>query len=150
KAARAGVVKSKVSAYNRVLQRHEQPYGAYWKTYDFRSDEGRSDVVRYPLGPAYKGNPYRKWAFVHYESEILFDLPNGLHGYLLVDRRGWSIDEAPLEVVRDRTEAAGSAEVVNGLSCIACHRQGVFHGFKDVVRAGTPVRGRARAKVQRL
>ena len=33
---RAGFIKSGVSAQNRLIERHDSLYGAYWKSYDFK------------------------------------------------------------------------------------------------------------------
>ncbi|MCI0485036.1 MAG: hypothetical protein L0229_00270 [Blastocatellia bacterium] len=42
--ARAGVRNSGVSHNNRVLERHVSPYGAYWKSYDFKSNLGNQNI----------------------------------------------------------------------------------------------------------
>ncbi len=38
---RAGFTNSGVSRHNRMVERHEAAYGAYWKSYDFKSSDGR-------------------------------------------------------------------------------------------------------------
>jgi serine/threonine-protein kinase len=83
-------------------------------------------------------------------GEIIFNLPNGLQGYLLVNAKGHRIDEGPIEVVTDSLRTAGTAKVVNGVSCMACHKNGMISEFKDTVREGTAVQGEARDKVRRL
>ncbi len=158
KLARAGLTTSGVSKQNRLVERHPARGGStyYWKSYDFKSNEGRGNLVRFPLGPDFArtasrpGNPLAEQAFEHAGGEIIFNLPNGLQGYLLVDNKDNRIDEGPIEIVRDKLETAGSPVIVNGLSCMACHKHGMIGGFKDVVRGGKAVFGRARQKVERL
>jgi serine/threonine-protein kinase len=150
KLARAGFTASGVSGQNRMVERHESPYGAYWKSYDFKSNAGRGNLFRFPLGPAFAGNPYADQAFVHAGGEIIFNLPNGLQGYLLVNGKDGRIDEGPIEVVSDSLKTSGTAKVVNGISCMACHKHGMISDFKDTVRAGSALLGDARDKVNRL
>jgi serine/threonine-protein kinase len=147
--ARAGVISSGVSRQNRVLDRHEAEHGAYWKSYDFRSSEGTGNVLHFPLGPAFAGNSHARQAFEHAGGEIIFNLPNGLQAYLLVDGQGNRIDAGPVEIVRDPQETAGSPVVVNGLSCLACHKHGMVR-FEDRVRAGSALAGDALVKVREL
>ena len=58
-------------------------------------------------------------------GEIIFDLPNGLHGFFLVDAVGKRFDQAQIAIVSDpkRPEHA----VIAGLSCLSCHS----HGLND-------------------
>src|SRR5262249_54085804 len=85
-------------------------------------------------------------------GEIIFNLPNGLQGYELVDGRDNRIDVAPIEGVRDRAETAGTPQIVNGLSCMACHVNGMITGgnVKDVIREGASMEGPAKDKVAQL
>ncbi len=46
---RAGFEKSNVTKSNRVIERHDTPYGAYWKSHDFKTKEGKQDVLEHPL-----------------------------------------------------------------------------------------------------
>ena len=55
----------------------------------------------------------------------------------------------PISVVRDLTETSGSPTVVNGLSCMSCHKHGVIR-FTDTIRDGLAVTGDARLKVRTL
>jgi serine/threonine-protein kinase len=108
-------------------------------------------VLRYPLGPAFPANAFQDFSFTHDGGEIIFNLPNGLQAYLLVDDAGNRLlTPAPIDIVADETSrASGTAAVVNGLSCIACHSDGIKHA-SDVVRNGSSVGGEALAKVQSL
>lgn len=126
KVSRAGFNGSGVSRNNRLIERHESGYGAYWKSYDFGSSAGRQNLFEYPLGPAGAS------AFEHNGGEIIFSLPNGLQGYMLVDGKGNRIDKGPTSIVSDPKQ--GDRAVVNGLSCMSCHSKGMIEK-SDQVRA---------------
>lgn len=125
--ARAGFKKSGISDFNRVIERHKLGWGAYWKSYDFDDNRRavRKDIFRYPLGPGF--GPF---AFRHAGGEIIFNLPNGMQAYMLADAQGRRIDEAPINIVRDKSSGR---PVVNGLSCMDCHKQGL-RSASDQVR----------------
>ncbi len=106
--------------------------------------------MRFPLGPNVKSNRFADEAFEHAGGEIIFNLPNGLQGSLLTDAKDNRINEGPTEVVRDKSETAGSVAVVNGLSCMSCHQHGMLKDFTDIVRASTRVGGDALDKVREL
>jgi len=140
---RAGFLKSGVSDFNRIVERHRSPYGAYWKSYDFSSNKLQQDIFNLPLGPVTlldedgeqifednaRGDPT---AFEHAGGELIFNLPNGLQGYFLANKKGNRIFRAPLEIVRDR-ENPKTPVISNGISCIRCHTKGM-RAFRD--RAG--------------
>ena len=134
---------------NRLVERHEACYGAYWKSYDFRTSDGPGQPVRFPLGPVFEATPFDRQAFRHDGGEIIFNLPNGLQGYLLVDGKERRIDAGPMEVVSDSKQTSGTPLVVNGLSCMACHRHGMIR-FKDQVRDSHILGGEARDRVRQL
>ncbi len=116
---RAGFNDSGVSNNNRVVERHVSRYGAYWKSYDFAGSAGKKNIFTNPL------------SFEHDGGEIVFNLPNGLQAYYLVDAGGNRLDAAPISIVRNL--AASDPTVRNGLSCIGCHTEGM-KTFKDQVR----------------
>lgn len=118
--ARAGLRTSGVSQNNRVLERHASPHGAYWKSFDFRSSLGDQNIFTDPI----RLNPAG--------GEIIFNLPNGLQAYLLVDALSRRINEAPIAIVADRNNADDPV-IRNGRSCMSCHYEGA-QGFKDDVR----------------
>ncbi|AGA24692.1 protein kinase domain-containing protein [Singulisphaera acidiphila] len=149
KLARAGFATSGVSSQNRLVDRHPASYGAYWKSYDFKKNEGTGNLFRYPLGPVFEGNPFPRQAFEHAGGEIVFNLPNGLQGYVLVDGKDQRIDAGPIEVVGDALKTAGTSAIVPGLSCMACHQLGIVP-FKDTIREGLAVAGEAGEKVEML
>jgi serine/threonine-protein kinase len=146
---RAGFVESGVSAGNRVVDRHASVHGYYWKSYDFRKGGEFNNIMKFPLGPDYPGHPFESLAFHPDGGEMIFSLPNGLQGYMLVKEDGARLDEGPIDVVRDLTETSGAPLIVNGLSCMSCHRHGMIE-FKDTVREGAGALGEARRKVRNL
>ena len=117
---RAGFNDSGVSNHNRVVERHDSRYGAYWKSYDFAGSVGSQNIFTHPL------------SFTHDGGEIIFNLPNGLQAYYLADASGRRLDEAPINIVSN--PAASDPTVRNGLSCIGCHTEGM-KDFQDTVRA---------------
>jgi hypothetical protein len=116
-AARSGFHGSGVTFHNRVLERHGRRHRAYWRSYDFAADTGPRNVFAYPLGPGPSAG-----TFQHDGGEIIFTLPNGLQGYMLVDAQGSRLDQAPIAVVMDRVQGA---PILNGISCISCHEEGM-------------------------
>lgn len=146
---RAGFIKSNVSQHNRLVDRHRSAFGAYWKSYDFASSAGRQSLAQFPLGPRFDGNRHDRTAFDHDGGEVIFNLPNGLQGYLLIDAKGKRIDRGPINVVFDSKKPLGNSEVINGISCMVCHVHGM-QPFEDDIRSGHGVRGPDAVKVERL
>ncbi|MBL8796921.1 MAG: WD40 repeat domain-containing protein [Planctomycetia bacterium] len=131
--ARAGFNGSGVSRNNRVLERHDSIHGAYWKTYDFNEVPqnlvdrqnllpDKRNVFAYPLGPGGLDNHFQ-----HAGGEVIYNLPNGLHAFVLINANGIRIDKAPQAVVSDPKRPDRAVEA--GLSCMSCHVRGV--NFKD-------------------
>lgn len=149
KLARAGFAESGVSRNNRLVDRHIALYGAYWKSYDFAKSETKGNLFQFPLGPDFDNNPFPNQVFEHAGGEMIFNLPNGLQAYLLADAKGARIDKGPVEIVRDLKETSGTPEVINGLSCMACHEHGMIR-FRDTIREGLAVAGDAKLKVRDL
>ena len=118
--SRAGFNNSGVSNNNRVVERHTSRYGAYWKSYDFAGSVGTQNIFTHPLN------------FTHDGGEAIFNLPNGLQGYYLVNASGFRLDEAPINIVSN--PAASDPTVRNGLSCIGCHTEGM-KTLEDQVRS---------------
>ena len=117
---RAGFNNSGVSNNNRVVERHTSRYGAYWKSYDFAGSVGAQNIFTHPLN------------FNHDGGEVIFNLPNGLQGYYLVNASGFRLNEAPINIVSN--PAASDPTVRNGLSCIGCHTEGM-KTLEDQVRS---------------
>jgi hypothetical protein len=123
--ARAGFNESGISRNNRLLERHESSFGAYWRSYDFSGNADRRNLFSHPLGPAGMVPPDDEaYAFEPDGGEIIFTLPNGLNGYMLVDGSGGRIDQGPLSIVRDTRQAESA--VVTGISCMSCHVRGLI------------------------
>jgi WD40 repeat protein len=124
---RAGFNSSGVSRNNRLIERHDSIFGAYWKSYDFGGNTGNQNLFTSPTGPNSSPN-----SFHHDGGELIFNLPNGLQAYMLINAKGARIDKGPTEIVSDpkRPDRA----VVNGLSCMSCHSRGIIIK-EDQVRA---------------
>jgi mono/diheme cytochrome c family protein len=118
---RAGLRASGVSQNNRVVERHVSPYGAYWKSFDFRNNLGAQNIFRDPI----RLNPAG--------GEVIFNLPNGLQAYFLANGAGQRLDVAPIEIVADRNNP-DEPVIQNGRSCMSCHFDGI-KSFRDDVRA---------------
>lgn len=113
--ARAGFRMSDVSFNHRMIERHKFPDASnriYWISYDFKSNEGPRNFFADPFN------------FEEDGGEIIFNLPNGLQGYMLVDAAGNRLDTAPPDVVKDKNQEDGI--VVNGVSCMGCHSKGMI------------------------
>ncbi len=113
--ARAGFNGSGVSKNNRILERHVSVHGAYWRTYDFDAVPqnlverngvlpDQRNVFAYPLGPA--GVTPRD-PFLHAGGEAIFNLPNGLHGFMIVNSVGNRIDKGAVQIVSDPKRRTG-------------------------------------------
>jgi len=127
---RVGFNGSGVSRFNRILERHPSAHGAYWRSYDF--DElpaslidraanllpDRRNVFAFPLGPGLVEQPFQ-----HAGGEAIFDLPNGLHGYVIVRADNVRLDKAPTAVVSDPKRPDRAVEA--GVSCMSCHLTGI-------------------------
>ena len=113
KVVRGGVRNSGVSHNNRVIERHRSVYGAYWKSYDFASNGNDKNIFLDPIN------------FHEDGGEFIFNLPNGLQGYLIANAQGKRLDDAPIKIVRDRFTNPDDPVVHNGRSCIGCHTTGM-------------------------
>jgi hypothetical protein len=118
-ARRFGVRNSGVSRNNRAMERHSTINGAYWKSFDFAGNNPEQNIFRNPLDLRADG------------GEVIFSLPNSLQGYFIVDRKGSRIDDAPVGIVRDKTNPDDPV-VHNGRSCMGCHIKGT-NGFRDEI-----------------
>ncbi len=129
RALRAGFEQSGVSQGNRLIEHHTQrDGGGYWKSYDFdkdRKDKPGGDLFTAPLGPRGAGlTANENNVFKHDGGEIIFALPNGLQGYLLVNAAGRLINRGPTNIVHDNSRK--DSAIINGVSCMSCHKTGMF------------------------
>src|SRR5262249_25640411 len=111
---RSGFTNSGIAQLNRVIERHEIPAGGsrvMWVSYDFAGNGGKENIFADPLD------------FQQDASEIIFSLPNGMHGYMLVDGAGNKLDEGNNHVVVDPSQK--DKNVINEISCIGCHDGGI-------------------------
>ena len=128
-AVRSGFRDSGVSRNNRVVERHPSNYGFYWRSYDFRNEEGQANAFKHPVD------------FKEAGGEIIFTLPNKFQGYMLVDAAGKSLGDKPADtlIVNNLKNPVnqGFAEIRNGLTCMSCHAKGMveFDARAEQVRA---------------
>lgn len=135
-AVRAGFETSGVSAHNRVIERHETKFGAYWLSYDFIGSSGRKNIYTYPVGPKLEGHTpqvkdLNNKLFDFDGGEFIFNLPNGLQAYFLSDHRGRQLDKGPIDVVSDPNQF--DRKVHNANSCFGCHSGGIIEAT-DYIR----------------
>jgi mono/diheme cytochrome c family protein len=131
KVVRAGFIdgSSGVSDHNRMLERHDLPFGGYyWKSYDFAESIRKQDLRRFPHGPT-DIEPLDAYleSFEHDGGEMIFSLPNGMQGYYLSTADGKQINVGPTEIVSFRKRPIGKGiEIINGRSCVDCHANGII------------------------
>jgi mono/diheme cytochrome c family protein len=116
---RAGFNDSGVSKNNRLLERHDSAYGAFWRSYDFSNNNNRQNLFDHPLGPNAGATSFQPAG-----GEMIFHLPNGLQAYMLVDGKGKRIDKGPIEIVADPRRP--DQKVETGISCMSCHARGLL------------------------
>ncbi|MCA9127059.1 MAG: hypothetical protein KDB22_08235 [Planctomycetales bacterium] len=149
KARRVGFAESGISGQNRMIERHPLAGGGYyWKSYDFLGSNSRAILTEFPLGPARDGQD--DFSFEHDGGEIIFTLPNGLQGYLLTTAKGARLDAGPIEIVGDALKTSGNQLIVNGLSCVVCHRKGMIEPPDDIVRGSAGAFGNLADRVREL
>ncbi|MBY0526857.1 MAG: WD40 repeat domain-containing protein [Gemmataceae bacterium] len=152
--ARAAFNGSGVSRNNRVLERHDSVHGAYWRTYDFDAIPqnlvdrqnllpDRRNIFAYPLGPG-----QTQESFQHAGGEVIFNLPNGLQAYVLVNANNQRLDKAPTAIVSDPKRPDRAVEA--GLSCMSCHYRGILpkdDQVREYVEKNPKAFGRADAEL---
>ena len=149
--ARAAFARSGVSGQNRGIDRHGSGIRVLYESYDELPNRPRGQFFRFPLGPLslFEQHPFQEQAFEHDGGELIGALENSLHFYLLVDGKGKRIDEGPIKVVGDALKTSGTNEIVNGVSCMACHKHGIIP-FQDELRDRSAVFGPADVKLREL
>lgn len=136
-AQRAGFQKSGVSAHNRLIERHPSKNGYFWTSYDFNGSRRKQSLFEFPLGPGGANG------FDHDGGESIFSLPNGFQAYYLNTADGKQLDKGPVDIVRD-LDNPRDPSVINGISCMRCHDQGMRKA-KDDIRESV-VKGRTVSK----
>jgi hypothetical protein len=124
---RAGFQKSGVSANNRLVERHPSNHGYFWTSYDFGGNQGKKNLFEFPTGPG------GSTGFTHDGGETIFSLANGFQAYFLNDAKGNAIAKGPVDIVSD-PDNPRDPSVVNGISCMRCHDQGM-RNVRDELRA---------------
>jgi WD40 repeat protein len=126
-ARRAGFTDSGVSKNNRLLERHDAAFGAYWRSYDFSASTERQNLLNHPLGP-----PPARDSFLHQGGEMIYHLPNGMLAFFVTDDAGKRVQRARVEIVSDPQRPDKIVEA--GVSCFTCPAKG-FIPKADQVRA---------------
>ncbi len=126
---RGGFNGSGVSQQNRIVEWHESKFGGYWKSYDFEPSDGRRrrNIFEFPL----ENRNFGGEGFDFAGGEMIFQLPNGLSGYVLTDANGRRINKAPTQIVADPSRP--DVAVTNGLSCFRCHHSGMIP-YRDMIK----------------
>src|SRR5262249_6949163 len=135
---RAGFNDSGVSKNNRLIERHDAAYGVLWRSYDFSANTGRQNLFEHPLGPNAGATSFQAAG-----GEMIFNLPNGLQAFMLVDAKGKRIDKGPIEIVADPRRP--DQRVETGISCMSCHARGLLpkvDQVRDHVEKNAPVFGK--------
>lgn len=116
---------------NRLLVRVDSNDGELYQTFDTDNTQISNDrnLFSFPLLKSASGNANFKFD----ASELIFSLPNGLHGYFLSDAKGNRLNAAALTIVADNISPF-SPEIRTSLSCTRCHNGGYIHA-KDEVKA---------------
>lgn len=128
---RAGFQNSGVSSHNRLIERHPLGTGFLWTSYDFAGSAERQSFFRFPLGP--KEAFGEEHSFDQDGGESIFTLPNGFHAYYLNTADGKRLNTGPTQIVHDSNYGGHGGEVMNGISCMSCHENGIKDG-EDKVR----------------
>lgn len=132
---------SGVSIQNRILERHTAKDGAFWISYDFGpvNNNDVKSIFTSPVGPGpdikdFVGdNGLVVKAFQPDGGELIWNLPNGLQAYMLINARGQRLDEAPSNIVFDPKARDDQGIIRNGISCMECHANGII-AAKDRLR----------------
>jgi len=90
-----------------------------WRSYDFATNTNRQNLFEHPVGPNAGAISFQPSG-----GEMIFNLPNGLQAYMLVDAKGRRIDKAPSEIVADPRRP--DQRVETGISCMSCHARGLL------------------------
>jgi hypothetical protein len=91
--------------------------GSYlWQTHDF-------DVRNVAKDVGGQKDPFQQFgAKVQRDGgEIIFAIPNGLHGYFLVNGAGNQVDVVPDTIARDQRKDQVETRVLNAYKCVSCH-----------------------------
>jgi mono/diheme cytochrome c family protein len=102
----AGVAKSRVFKYPRILERRSADDIPFWRTFDFHQTKELTEAAKQGLG-----------------GEALFVLPNGLPGFFVAGADGHRLPETPIDLLSEETRKAGPLR--SGFACVRCHAAGL-------------------------
>jgi hypothetical protein len=131
KAKRAGFSQSGVSINNRMIERHPTRFGAYWISYDFAAPTTQLAGSSVITVDEFKDLGSHPIDFKQDGGEVIFNLPNGMQGYMLIDSKGQKIQEGPIGIVKDPLRP--NSAVKNAVSCMRCHHEGIIEK-EDTIR----------------
>ena len=115
--ARAGFNGSGVSRNNRILERHDVVLRRRTgRATTSRGNTRPAEPLRLPARPRHGDD-----LFQHAGGEIIFNLPNGLQAYMLVNGNGQRIDKAPTAIVSDPKRPDRRSRTASR-ACRATHR----------------------------
>lgn len=110
---------SGVASQNRLIISARTLGGDYWETFDSLTSAGQQNLPNNLAAIVDKEGRITR-QFKHDAGEIIFSLPNELHGFLLVDGKGNRLEKADGEVVK-------VPFLFTARRCVECHRsQGIL------------------------
>lgn len=121
-----------VARQNRLLERTLGPIGWYYKTFDVKETAGRRDFAE-TLNKDFEFDA----------GEILFRLPAGGQGGLLVNSKGTVLNVADNRFATDNSDIRLDARVRNYGSCAVCHESGIIKPknlIEEMMRAGVDIK----------
>lgn len=134
------VTESGVGLNNRQIFRFGTISGAWWETRDPDKSVDKKNAVRNLDGD-----------FDFDAMEVYYSLPNGLWGFLLLNKAGELQESAPDFIAADHASTNNDRRVRTGVSCVRCHAEGLRpiddwsrKVFRNDVGLGSPDREKAR------
>lgn len=142
---RIGFAHSGVTNFNRLIDYHPfvynfggiQNYASVYRTFDSESNSDFRNFFEFPFGPAGTFPTKFVHTFQFDASEIIGDLPNGLHFYVLYNGKGQRINEAITQVAFDpgnlgRFIGDSPGVISDPTSCMKCHASGMNYATDEV------------------
>ncbi len=92
------------------------PGAHLWETFDFDIRNVAKDIGGLK-------DPFQQFAGTVKRDggEVIFAIPNGLHGYYLVNGAGKQVDAVPDTIARDQRKDQVETRVLNAWKCVSCH-----------------------------
>ncbi|MCC7423786.1 MAG: hypothetical protein IT428_26270 [Planctomycetaceae bacterium] len=109
-----------------------------WRTLDTDSNAGKSSAQRQLAGKLTKAG-----------SELIFSLPNGLHGYYAANAEGKRVGEVPGNIAQDKTHPHDFI-VYTSWKCVRCHGpQDGINGIDGMIRRQMVAKNTALALIKK-